>query len=62
MGKRINKRSSQARSTNQMETSTSTIHQSYQQKHPPPAEDTVSLNPEHSVENLLELINKQEEK
>ena len=45
-----------------METSTSTIHQSHQQEYPPPAEDAILLNPEHSIENLLELINKQEEK
>ena len=61
MGKGINERSSQTRNSNQMETSTST-NQSHQQEHPPPAEDTVLLNSEHSIENLLELINKQEEK
>ena len=62
MGKSINKKSSQTRNNNQMETSTSTIHQSHQQEYPPPAEDAILLNPEHSIENLLELINKQEEK
>ena len=61
MGKGINERSSQTRNSNQMETSTST-NQSHQQEHPPPSEDTVLLNSEHSIENLLELINKQEEK
>ena len=41
-----------------MKTFASTIHQSYQQEHLLPAEDTVLLNPEHPVGNLLELINK----
>ena len=59
MGKYINKRSSQTRNSNQIETATST-NQSHQQEHPPPAEDTVLLNSEYSIENLLELINKQE--
>ena len=31
-------------------------------KKSPPAEDTVFLNPEHSIKNLLELINRQKEK
>ena len=61
MGKDINKRSSQTRNSNQIETSTST-NQSHQQEHPPAAEDTVLLNSEYSIENLLELINKQEKK
>lgn len=45
-----------------MEPSALAIHQSHQQEHMPPAEDTVLLNLEHSIENLLELISKQEEK
>ena len=43
-----------------METSKSTINQSCQQKNPPVTKDIVLLNPEHSIKNLLELINKKE--
>ena len=44
-----------------METSALAIHQ-VTNKNMPPAEDTVLLNPGYSIENLLELISKQEEK
>ena len=36
-----------------MEIFASTIHQSHTQKHPPPAEDTASLNPDHSSKKLV---------
>ena len=62
MGNRINKRSSQTRNSNQMEASVSNIYQSHQQEHLPPTDNTVLLNPDHSVENLLKLINEKEEK
>ena len=45
-----------------MEASVSNIYQSHQQEYLPPADNTVLLNPDHSVENLLKLINEKEEK
>ena len=60
MSKSTNKRLSQTRNSNHMETSKSTINQSCQQKNPPVTKDIVLLNPEHSIKNLLELINKKE--